>query len=689
MVFSWGLALLVFSLVSGVSRFWEPYGYTLYGAFRFPFLFVVLPLLVLGFRDRRFRIEPFALVLIFVFFTDWIDREWQILNGTRGAVLLFTAVGLAVLPVYRSVVVGFLAICTYELVKSGVLIFSDDHGPVFFRLSLLKSEFPFIPFYYPFWNLGLDARDFFATGILNLYFLALPIIELFPLEGTYNFIVAGVLFLVLPVSTVLGMRSLSFSRTEQLVGAILSVSTSLLWYRWALKYGSMGFVTSASLLPLVVALLIKLVSKRDITKIEVVLLSVSGTLMIFWSPSGLAIIPLLVAGLLYIRSILRIAWIKGAIVFVCLVNIPWILLFVSVSKVGTFLKLPEHSMEYRDAGIVEEKPAHTSRSVKWVGELNAKKSLRYYLGNMNPLILFLMFPGLMLLPRDQRFLFSSIIIWLWALGTVGNAYKPQLELDRMMVLSGLIMVFPAARGIGELFKRKSFASAVTFGFLVASCLSVLGVVNNRSAEYFAFRDPSVLQLSEAIQNNTGEGRAVFVGFVLHELSRGHLAPLSVMTQKPLVASSPFHNLWWYTELVPENFLRQGNSGIERYLNLVNATLVITHEDKWREIISELGYPKVGDFGRFTVYRRLHPSQYVLEGEAESIKQQTSSITIVPKSETLVLSFAYHYFLESDNCQISSASDLIPGMPLIKLSNCEIGTPVTVKAKSGFRRLWSS
>jgi hypothetical protein len=308
---------------------------------------------------------------------------------------------------------------------------------------------------------------------------------------------------------------------------------------------------------------------------------------------------------------------------------------------------------------------------------------------MNPLILFLMFPGLMLLPRDQRFLFSSIIIWLWALGTVGNAYKPQLELDRMMVLSGLIMVFPAARGIGELFKRKSFASAVTFGFLVASCLSVLGVVNNRSAEYFAFRDPSVIQLSEAIQNNTGEGRAVFVGFVLHELSRGHLAPLSVMTQKPLVASSPFHNLWWYTELVPENFLRQGNSGIERYLNLVNATLVITHEDKWREIISELGYPKVGDFGRFTVYRRLHPSQYVLEGEAESIKQQTSSITIVPKSETLVLSFAYHYFLESDNCQISSASDLIPGMPLIKLSNCEIGTPVTVKAKSGFRRLWSS
>ncbi len=686
MAFSWGLALLIFSIVAGWARFWDASGFTIFGAFRYPFLFVCLPLLLLGLRNIRIRIEPFALVLIPLFFTDWIDKEWQLLKGTRGVIVLFTAVGMAFLPVARSLVFGFLALCIYEFTKGGVIIFSDDHGPVFFRLALLKSEFPFIPFYYPFWNLGMDARDFFATGILNLYFLALPIIEIFPLEKSYNFLVSGVLFLVLPLSTALGMRAISFSKREQLLGALLSVSTSLIWYRWGLKYGSMGFVTSASLMPLVVGLLVKMISELELKKIEVALLSLSGTLMIFWTPSGLAIIPLLVGILFYLRSILRIVFIKWAILFVCLINIPWVLVFLSVSKVGTYLKLPEHSMEFRDSGIVEEKPAHSTRSVKWVGDVEAKKSLREFLGNMNPLILLLMFPGMLLLPKKQIVLFSSLILWLWALGTLGKVYKPQLELDRMLVLSGIIMLFPAVKGIEKVLSQRVFASAVVFGFLVASCLSVLGVINRRSAEDYVFRDKSVVELSEAIKTHTGEGRAVFVGFVLHELERGHLAPLSIMSGKPLVASSPFHNLWWYTELVPAPFLRQGLEGIERYLTLVNATLVIAHEDKWKQTISKLGYPNVGKFGKFVVYKRQNKSNYVIEGEADSIVQQTSSITLIPRSENLLISFAYHYFLEADNCKISKREDLIPGMPLLALSECKVGLPVTIKAKSGFKRL---
>src|SRR5690606_34615165 len=68
------------------------------------------------------------------------------------------------------------AFCWYFFLQEAgaELLFSDDHSTFVYRLTILRDTFPYIPFYNPQWNAGLDARDSFATGVLNLFFLSMP-----------------------------------------------------------------------------------------------------------------------------------------------------------------------------------------------------------------------------------------------------------------------------------------------------------------------------------------------------------------------------------------------------------------------------------------------------------------------------------------------------------------------------------
>ena len=59
----------------------------------------------------------------------------------------------------------------FALKTHGQPLFTDDHGSVIYRLALLKENFPAIPTYDTEWNAGTDWRDFFATGILNVFFI--------------------------------------------------------------------------------------------------------------------------------------------------------------------------------------------------------------------------------------------------------------------------------------------------------------------------------------------------------------------------------------------------------------------------------------------------------------------------------------------------------------------------------------
>lgn len=708
-LFSLAVAVTLFCIVKSQISFWDSSYPFLFGAFRYSFLFLCLPLFIASFLFARGNIkglsivpEAFACSLILVFLSDWFSNDWTLLSGNliRGELILFFVLGLFLskgsATFWKVTLVLFIGVLFSEFIRTseGRLLFSDDNGPVLYRLSMLKSQFPFIPFYQPQWNAGLDARDFFATGILNLFFIFSPIIYTTDIFKSYNFIVGTVLFCILPASTYLGAKILDFKPSAREIAAILALTTSLVWYRWGLKYGSMGFVTSATLFPLVCALLIKVLKCSDetVSKLELVLLCLSGTLMLFWSMSGIAILPLLIFILFRIKSVLKITGMKWAIIITLAINIPWIVMLASVSKVGTFVSLQkDRNAEMRDQGLTPTSGAVqqlSARSVKGASSsLIPKKSLREYLTTMNPLILFLIIPGFLLLPRSLGIYLGSTIIWLWFLGSVVKGLKPQLELDRMMVLSGLLMSFPAALAVNKIFERKGIAASIAFSFLLAGMYATGGIVNNRSMEQYAFADSSFDRLPDLINQSDKTGRVVFLGFVLHEWSRGHLAPLAIKVKQPLVASSPYHNVWWYTDVVPGVFSQKGEAGIEEYLDLMNAKTVVAHEVAWQEYcrLRRDRYLLIGKAGDFHVYKRQSSSSYVLSGDVEVLSQGPNELKLRVNSAEAVIKFNYFYFLESSGCTISP-EPIIPGAPFIRLSNCAPNSEVVIRGKTGIRRL---
>jgi len=249
----------------------------------------------------------------------------------------------------------------------------------------------------------------------------------------------------------------------------------------------------------------------------------------------------------------------------------------------------------------------------------------------NPLLWLLVLPGLALLRgRMMRSVFAVLIVWLLLLATVVDPLVPQLELERMLIVVGFVGCVPAALAIRWLFevsasneqrsmvlKIGSRLTAALVGalLLIGPFISASVAMNRAKVRYF-FASSLVEELTEAISLYSGSGRTVFPGFILHELSNGHIAPLALFSGKPLVASSPYHTVWRYTELVPDYFLNSGAEGLERYLNLLNATLVVAHEANWKTRFESEPhkYEKVWSGGRFTMYKRLiFSSNYFEEG----------------------------------------------------------------------------
>jgi hypothetical protein len=207
--------------------------------------------------------------------------------------------------------------------SGGQLLFVDDHAMFIFRLKLLKENFPSIPFWSPLWNGGFDARDFFATGALNAFFLASPLVYLFPVESVYNFIIAGLLFVLVPAATYLAARLLTFERAVAAVSAVVAMSSSLFWYRWGLKYGTVGFIVSTSLMPLTIACLTRFLYQNALTWREISLFVLTSTLMLLWSPSGLALLPLGLIALPKVTTLLRSRRHLITIFVILALNLPW------------------------------------------------------------------------------------------------------------------------------------------------------------------------------------------------------------------------------------------------------------------------------------------------------------------------------------------------------------------------------
>jgi hypothetical protein len=121
---------------------------------------------------------------------------------------------------------------------------------------------------------------------------------------------------------------------------------------------------------------------------------------------------------------------------------------------------------------------------------------------------------------------------------------------------------------------------------------------------------------------------------------------------------------------------------------MNASLVIAHEPEWIQFFSSRpqAYREISKVGKFFIFARPgFAPNFVAEGEASNFSQTRNSITFAPRTERLVLKFRHFPFLTSSHC-VLKPFQAGPEITFIELSQCPVGTPVTIRSVSPLERL---
>lgn len=746
------LALLIFGLLGGRPRLWSITGPTaLFGSTTALALIGAAGILCSFFGGRSTptttthpsprtqRVVALstgaAIALVGVFLSDWLVRGQSLFKGpfcrpealvVAGFVWYYThhrrrwqRNGIFLLPIIGSA----LAISSFLAHAHGRTLIGDDHAVFLYRLQLLKEQFPHIPFYYPLWNAGIDARDFFASGSLNVFLLFYPLIATCDLWQCYTVIVALALFVVPPLSVGCATRIVGGSKPTAALAATLAIAPSLLWFRWGLKYGTMGFVVSTALAPLCWALWFRVAQRtRPLSWRLWVSTFIVTTLVAFWSLAPIAIAPVALAFLCDGWRGLGRRRLLTLFASLLAINLPWMVLFMTVSRVTSFIGSEQSPMTTVASSFATAKtdlttttplssPKQKSPAFRHrAGTISLKQSvhhLRSWGISLNPL-LFLFGPvGILLFRRRLALVYAAQCGWLIALGTLLVSLKPQLELDRMLVVLATFLCIPAAGALRALMRtghftcsrakalprrlREHLASAgslLAFAFVIMTPLYGCFVAQNRSIEQVHFSGETYEILLRTIREHQGAGRILFSGQVLHELDGGHFAPLTILTKRPMIASSQVHNLWSYRQVVPAEFMARGDDGIEEYLTLMNVSLVFAHDPVWRRWFEDHPerYTPVLKGPPFAAYlRRQDNPSYFIEGSGTIERQDTNGITFVPASREGVLSFTWFPFLQSSRCTIAP-HQVSAEVTLIRFTACTPGEPVTLTAVSPIGRL---
>jgi hypothetical protein len=582
---------------------------------------------------------------------------------------------------------------------AGRILFSDDHPAFLYRLSQLVENFPAIPFYNPLWNGGVEAREFFPSGILGIFLLTSPILYLFPVEAVYNYIVLGILFIIVPSVGFLTARLAQLGQFVASVTAVLMMCGSLLWYRWALTYGTMGFLLSASLSPLLTLLIIKtLDTRRNTSYTEYALLIVVFSLTAFWTPSLLLLTPLLITGATRLLPLLRKRGFLVAAGITTAINLPWLLLFIEASNVFAF--------------VTSEQTSH-GNSAKKIAVAKFSANLWSYFITTAPLLIAGALPGLkFIFSYSWGALYALMCVWSLLMGICGPYVIPQLELDRFLVVANLLLALPVAAWVAQLLGEMPCGQATSqeglaigrmrrlwsttsralglpiIIFLLLLPSWVWRIVTNQTVITFALADGSVRSLTDTLKQLDGDGRILFSGFVLHELSGGHVAPLAYLTKRPLVASRYQHDRWAYTNIIPDAYLNSGEKGIEEYFTLLNVSHVLAHEQFWRTWFSGRPdrYKPLGAQGRFSIFKRVSSSSsYFISGAGEVISQDSNSVHLRLDETPAVIKFNFNPHLTSSNCSLAPYK-VSQDLTFIELKNCQAPQEVTLRAISPVKRL---
>lgn len=652
------------------------------------------------FIDNRARTEIFYLGLLGSFLGYWVCAP-SLGRALLGGGSRVFCVGLLLFQL--------LLVSLFAKHVGKQLIFSDDHPSFLYRIRLLLDHFPNVPFYSTDWNAGYWAKEFFATGALNIFVLSYPWLKLFSSMTDlnsfwhYSYLLPYFFIFLIPWSVYLATRLLGFSCVAGVLAAFFSLVPNHMFFEYLLKYGTLGFCISAGLVPLTLVLVSRLSClSPKVSATELVTAVLVSSCCLAWTISILVFIPVTLLAIWWLLRSFSSSRAKFVCLFVALfllLNGWWLKTFVVQSRVVDFISAagehgktapPVHSRALSEKhGGNKDSGNKTGELASWVSK--AHRTFKQASSRMNPLLLLLFLPGLLLVSdRRMRIVLSATLCWLILLGAVGDIFRPQLELRRMFIIAGFLLAVLAGAGtewvlvqLGTqladvkrpIIQRIYCLSSIV---VIVGCVLMTPVVAtasylNRSVERYVFAPDSLARLAEAIDAHGGPGRTFFLGFLLHELGSnnshapngGHIAPLALLTQKELYAYYFYHKYWVSIDPIPKNFRRRGGPGIEEYLDLVNATAVVTFRKFWREycMAHPERYELVRREGRFYLFiRKPDAPGYFLKGSGEIIRETRSiSLQLPSGQDEVVIKYRYFPFLSvgrSDDDRPSQA-ELFP------------------------------
>jgi hypothetical protein len=487
---------------------------------------------------------------------------------------------------------------------------------------------------------------------------------------------------IVPLSVYIASRCWGITKQGASIAGLLAIGPSLSYFEWLLRYGTLGFAFSVGLLPITLAFCARLAfGDVEARWRDVLILLILSFCSIAWTLSAMSFIPVvLIAAALFVRSIkAREVFSSGRwkklvafALFFLVINGPWLTVFFRESKVLSFVSgqtMPGsdtrsvHDSKQEGANAEKEK----SKKIKQV-----YKHFQQSLAKVNPIVFLFFIPGLLLVRRKSyRVVISATILWLILVATVGDYYKPQLELRRMIIAASFLMCVPAGAAlyafmartlvwIGEDSIAKKAIGLSTLVLLIGASLASPMVAGahyvNRYVEHYRFAPDGFEPMSDAIKEHGGEGRTLVLGFILHDFGArnyasqdgGHIAPLTLLSGKEMYASDFYHTRWSTVDPIPAAYRKRDVEGIEEFLDLINVTAVVAFKREWIKYCdSHEQYKEVYRDGKFRLYTRQTKSLgYFLRGEGE-LSSAKDGFNIVPSTKESVLKYKYHPRLVSN------------------------------------------
>ncbi len=550
----------------------------------------------------------------------------------------------------------------------GGMIFSDDHPSFLYRFHLLHRAFPFIPLYNTDWNAGLITRELFSSGAQLLWYLGFPFVQLLgrletPEQATrYSLLIPYLFLILLPWSSYFAARLFDQSRCTAAVSALFTLLPTTMFSEWVLGFGTIAFSSAMALVPLVVALALRVIYRPELSSLRHRLALVAALwICLCWPLSFICFIPVGVALLFQLPGLLRSRMLWQSIwpfLLVALLHLPNAVTLLHGGKVTALLARDSLPGAHQTVSAADR-------------EVRSDISLARMAQRINPVLIIFSLPGLLALRSCRRTL-GATAVWLIAVSIVGIHFKPQLELPRLVIPAAFLLCMPAALGVLQLFHaavaRLQHADAQPAAKVCAALLVSLAIVSilsapaaaataytNRSSYRFVAAPPLLGNLTRAVREHGGTGRTFISSFILHDFGAadyrsqdgGHVALLPALSGKPFYASHFYHMYWNTVDPIPRSFRDRGRDGIEEFLDLINATAVISFRREWAQYFQKNPrYREVFNEGRFRLFTR-EPAAggYFLEGTGE-VRQTPTGFQVLPASEVTVLKFRYHPLLEA-------------------------------------------